>query len=213
MDIQLLIEPQGSESPESKKSSTPIASNSTRATPALSAQTQSPAYAGTSSPTRSSTLPEYASSSPVYGATHVYSTSRTSVLLSLAQGGLVLPAISELQHHQNPSQQPQFRPLYANHQVLAGPNGSSPSQMLKQAVILPEESPEKKQLKWTPEEDNLIIELRNQGMIWDDIAKHCPGRSPISCRLRYQNYLEKRVIWDEEKKNKLARLYTRYVQS
>lgn len=48
-------------------------------------------------------------------------------------------------------------------------------------------------------------------MKWDDIAKRLPGRSSISCRLRYQNYLEKRAIWDEEKKNKLARLYARYV--
>lgn len=48
-------------------------------------------------------------------------------------------------------------------------------------------------------------------MKWDDIAKRLPGRSSISCRLRYQNYLEKRAVWDEEKKNKLARLYARYV--
>ncbi|KAF3029176.1 hypothetical protein E8E12_000183 [Didymella heteroderae] len=75
---------------------------------------------------------------------------------------------------------------------------------------LPDESPAKKQSKWTPEEDNLTIELRGQGMKWDDIAKRLPGRSSISCRLRYQNYLEKRAIWDEEKKNKLARLYARF---
>ena len=36
------------------------------------------------------------------------------------------------------------------------------------------------------EEDNLTIELRGQGMKWDDIAKRLPGRSSISCRLRYQ---------------------------
>ncbi|OAG07806.1 uncharacterized protein CC84DRAFT_1047788, partial [Paraphaeosphaeria sporulosa] len=78
---------------------------------------------------------------------------------------------------------------------------------------LPEESPAKKQSKWTPEEDNLTIELRGQGMKWDDIAKRLPGRSSISCRLRYQNYLEKRVVWDEEKKDKLTRLYARYARS
>ncbi|KAJ4347819.1 uncharacterized protein N0V89_009189 [Didymosphaeria variabile] len=85
--------------------------------------------------------------------------------------------------------------------------------MLKRATSqtpLPEESPAKKQSKWTPEEDNLTIELRGQGMKWDDIAKRLPGRSSISCRLRYQNYLEKRAVWDEEKKNKLARLYARF---
>jgi hypothetical protein len=73
------------------------------------------------------------------------------------------------------------------------------------------EPPAKKQSKWSPEEDALIIELRGSGMKWDDISKRLPGRSPISCRLHYQNYLEKRSEWDEERKNKLARLYERQV--
>ncbi|OIW27943.1 hypothetical protein CONLIGDRAFT_682951 [Coniochaeta ligniaria NRRL 30616] len=68
----------------------------------------------------------------------------------------------------------------------------------------------KKQSKWSAEEDALIIELRGSGMKWDDISKRLPGRSPISCRLHYQNYLEKRSEWDEERKNKLARLYERF---
>ena len=71
------------------------------------------------------------------------------------------------------------------------------------------DSPAKKQSKWSAEEDALIIELRGSGMKWDDISKRLPGRSPISCRLHYQNYLEKRSEWDEERKNKLARLYER----
>ena len=74
----------------------------------------------------------------------------------------------------------------------------------------PSESPaKKKQSKWTAEEDAAIIELRGNGMKWEDISKHLPGRSAISCRLRFQNYLERRSEWDEEKKNKLARLYER----
>ncbi|KAL1876915.1 hypothetical protein VTK73DRAFT_8992 [Phialemonium thermophilum] len=72
------------------------------------------------------------------------------------------------------------------------------------------DSPAKKQSKWSPSEDALIIELRGRGMKWDDISKRLPGRSPISCRLHYQNYLERRSEWDEEKKNKLARLYERF---
>ncbi|KAI2610970.1 uncharacterized protein GGS25DRAFT_175809 [Hypoxylon fragiforme] len=71
------------------------------------------------------------------------------------------------------------------------------------------ESPAKKQTKWSSDEDRLIIELRQSGMKWEDISKKLPGRSAISCRLHYQNYLEKRCEWDEEKKNKLARLYER----
>lgn len=74
----------------------------------------------------------------------------------------------------------------------------------------PSESPaKKKQSKWTADEDASIIELRGNGMKWEDISKQLPGRSAISCRLRFQNYLERRSEWDEEKKNKLARLYER----
>ncbi|RYO93802.1 hypothetical protein DL764_007921 [Monosporascus ibericus] len=72
------------------------------------------------------------------------------------------------------------------------------------------ESPAKKQSKWSAEEDALIIELRGGGMKWEDISKRLPGRSAISCRLHYQNYLERRSEWDEERKNKLARLYERF---
>ena len=48
-------------------------------------------------------------------------------------------------------------------------------------------------------------------MKWEEIAKHVPGRSAIACRLHYQNFLERRAAWDEEKKNKLAQLYNRSV--
>ena len=73
------------------------------------------------------------------------------------------------------------------------------------------DQPVKKQTKWSSEEDALIIELRGKNMKWEDVSKRLPGRSAISCRLHYQNYLERRSEWDEERKNKLARLYERYV--
>ncbi|KAK5937005.1 hypothetical protein PMZ80_010754 [Knufia obscura] len=75
---------------------------------------------------------------------------------------------------------------------------------------LASESPAKKQSKWSAEEDAKIIQLRGEGMKWEDISKHLPGRSAISCRLHYQNYLERRSEWDEDRKNKLARLYERF---
>jgi hypothetical protein len=68
----------------------------------------------------------------------------------------------------------------------------------------------KKQTKWSPEEDTIIIELRGRGMKWEDVSKGLPGRSTISCRHRYQKYLERRSEWDEERKNKLAMVYERY---
>ena len=56
----------------------------------------------------------------------------------------------------------------------------------------PAESAEKKIFSWTADEDASLIELRGNTMKWEDIAKHLPGRSAISCRLRSQNYLEQR---------------------
>ncbi|KAL7903957.1 hypothetical protein GGI35DRAFT_484922 [Trichoderma velutinum] len=70
--------------------------------------------------------------------------------------------------------------------------------------------PAKKNSKWSTEENAIIIELRGRGMKWDEASKRLPGRSAISCRLHYQNYLERRSEWDEERKNKLARLYERF---
>lgn len=63
--------------------------------------------------------------------------------------------------------------------------------------------------KWSPTEDAAIIEMRHNRMKWEDIAKCLPGRSALSCRLRFQNYLERRMEWNDEKKDKLARLYER----
>ncbi|KXT07114.1 hypothetical protein AC578_2389 [Pseudocercospora eumusae] len=91
---------------------------------------------------------------------------------------------------------------------MSGPSGNK---RLAPPHPHPSETPaKKKQSKWTADEDRSIIELRGNGMKWEDISKHLPGRSAISCRLRFQNYLERRSEWDEEKKNKLARLYERF---
>lgn len=92
------------------------------------------------------------------------------------------------------------------------PTSLRPSIPIKrQASTTDLQSPAKKQSKWSPEEDARIIQLRGDGMKWEDISKLLPGRSAISCRLHYQNYLERRSEWDEDRKNKLARLYERYV--
>ncbi|KAK0824924.1 hypothetical protein LTR91_019519 [Friedmanniomyces endolithicus] len=63
--------------------------------------------------------------------------------------------------------------------------------------------------KWTIAEDASIVKLRRDGRKWRDAAEELPGRSATSCRLRYQNYLERRPQWDEKKQDKLALLYDR----
>ncbi|KAL2007147.1 hypothetical protein VTN00DRAFT_8585 [Thermoascus crustaceus] len=100
------------------------------------------------------------------------------------------------------------RPAVSMPATTASIPSSIPAKRLQPAH--PAESPAKKQSKWSAEEDALIIELRGSGMKWEDISKRLPGRSAISCRLHYQNYLERRSEWDEDRKNKLARLYERF---
>jgi hypothetical protein len=71
----------------------------------------------------------------------------------------------------------------------------------------PGSSRAKARAKWSSEEDTLIINLRGKDLRWEDIAKQLPGRSATACRLHYQNYLEKDVDWDEDRKDHLARVY------
>lgn len=139
------------------------------------------------------------------------------------QGQLYHQAMQAIQYHQPYMPHPQhFPPPGIGFPGYAPPGMSDPrfpphipvthtgTSNKRPAGPHPAASPaKKKQSKWTSDEDASIIELRGNGMKWEDISKHLPGRSAISCRLRFQNYLERRSEWDEEKKNKLARLYER----
>ncbi|KAL8841759.1 MAG: hypothetical protein Q9170_000792 [Blastenia crenularia] len=64
--------------------------------------------------------------------------------------------------------------------------------------------------QWSEADSDLLLRLRGDHMKWDDVAKHFPGRTNTACRLRYQNYLERKYSWTDEKKAKLARLYDRH---
>ena len=74
-------------------------------------------------------------------------------------------------------------------------------------------SPAKKSSKWSSAENAKVIRLRSKGVKWNDVSKQMLGRSMTACRLHFQNYLERREPWDEEKKNKLARVYERCVRA
>lgn len=71
-------------------------------------------------------------------------------------------------------------------------------------------SPRISKKKWLQVEDKKIIKLRAEKESWEKISQQLRGRSAMSCRLRYQNYLE-RPEWDEAKKKQLALLYDRYI--
>ncbi|KAI4119663.1 MAG: hypothetical protein LQ345_000461 [Seirophora villosa] len=65
--------------------------------------------------------------------------------------------------------------------------------------------------QWTKWEDKLVLERRqiNPPVTWDVIAAEIPNRTPIACRLRFQNYLERKAEWTDAVKEQLARLYDR----
>jgi hypothetical protein len=78
-------------------------------------------------------------------------------------------------------------------------DGLRSTQMVDSTPNLPElHLKSKLQSNWTKAEEDLLMELRDAGKKFDNIAKSLPGRSSISCLLRY-----------EDKKDILATLYSR----
>lgn len=70
-----------------------------------------------------------------------------------------------------------------------------------------------KKARWSSDTDEALIKLREEeGMRWDDIKTHFPGRSALSCRLRYYTFHRPQSQLDEEVKNNLARYYEEYVR-
>lgn len=205
MDISRLIESRDSESP-SRGNGSVASANSSNGGSRLYATEPSP-YTPTS--TYSSTP------APVTVGSQSYFLQAPSSA-PIPRGSLLpSPSHSTESHHV----QLQQRPLYPQPPSRASlgpgyvsqphPHVSNPPTK-RSAPNTPHPSePAKKSSKWNDEETQLNVELRRTGMKWEDIAKRIPGRSSTSCRLRYQNYSEKKQEWNEEKKNTLARLYIR----
>ena len=177
------------------------------------------------SPPPSNTQPPYprSISVPTSGSQHPLVSSPSTSSTSQFSTSTAPPNIYQTGHqHQQQQQQlpyPQQQQQQVYGQRRPGPPLPVPPPSAAQSAISkrpppsnihPSASPAKKHnSKWGPDEDALIIQLRGGGMKWEDISKKLPGRSVIACRLHYQNYLERRTPWDEEKKDKLARLYDR----
>ncbi|KAI4153998.1 MAG: hypothetical protein L6R39_001475 [Caloplaca ligustica] len=87
-----------------------------------------------------------------------------------------------------------------------------PTSSKRTASASPQESRQagKKTRQWSKADSDELLELRGKGWKWDDIAATFPGRSNTACRLRYQNYLERKYPWTDKEKEDLARLYERY---
>ena len=133
--------------------------------------------------------------------------SRATPLVWESQGGYYVPSNQPL-----PSSVSHIHGVQSPHpqQLTEWSKSCAPNKRKSDSGEHDEGPPTKKSsTKWNAEENQLIIELRGQGMKWSDISRRIPGRTELACRLHYQNYLEKRGDWDEERKNKLARVYER----
>ncbi|KAL8660478.1 MAG: hypothetical protein Q9202_006514 [Teloschistes flavicans] len=67
--------------------------------------------------------------------------------------------------------------------------------------------------QWSDSDSDELVKLRGQNMKWEDIARRFPNRSHVACRLRYQNYMERKYHWTDDKNGKLARLYESHKQA
>jgi hypothetical protein len=122
-----------------------------------------------------------------------------------ARDGCYHPEGSQAQAYQSPYSQPRNYQHQNYQSPCSSVDGPQVSAATKGDARGSSRPMVKARSKWTREDDTLLIKLRGENMKWEDIAKEFPGRSAISCRLHYQNYLEKGVKWSEDKKDDLAR--------
>lgn len=67
--------------------------------------------------------------------------------------------------------------------------------------------------KFTPEEDEKLIQLANTKTRWEEIAKELPGRNGRQCRDRYKNYLKPGYFngqWTHEEDEILQKKYNEF---
>lgn len=64
---------------------------------------------------------------------------------------------------------------------------------------------------WPPENDEMLMRARQQGLNWQPIASQCfPGKTANACRKRHERLMEKRTSaesWDGVKIEELAKAY------
>lgn len=70
---------------------------------------------------------------------------------------------------------------------VAIPHEAAAYSKIRQAPL----RPQKKRVRWTPEEDATVLEMRNDGCSWEDIHAALPNRSKETIQVRYSTKLKK----------------------
>lgn len=63
----------------------------------------------------------------------------------------------------------------------------------------------KRRSKWSQEENELLLTLRDSGIMWADIRERLRGRTLDSCRFHYWELLDKKRLYQRRKRQKLLR--------
>jgi hypothetical protein len=83
---------------------------------------------------------------------------------------------------------------------MGGPSGGAPSVVGLEGMPAPAARPRGPKLKFTPEDDQLLIDLKeNKSLTWKQIAEFFPGRSSGTLQVRYCTKLKaKTTQWTDE---------------
>lgn len=105
-------------------------------------------------------------------------------------------------HHRLPDQGPPSKLVRREGDggMTGGGGGGAPSVVGQAGMPLPAARPRGPKLKFTPEDDALLIDLKeNKSLTWKQIADFFPGRSSGTLQVRYCTKLKaKTTQWTEE---------------
>ncbi|KAI1331055.1 hypothetical protein F5Y16DRAFT_408192 [Xylariaceae sp. FL0255] len=113
-------------------------------------------------------------------------------------------------HHRLPDQGPPSKMMRREGDVgmvsgIGGSGGGAPSVVGQAGMPAPAPRPRGPKLKFTPEDDALLIDLKeNKSLTWKQIADFFPGRSSGTLQVRYCTKLKaKTTQWTDETDQKL----------
>ncbi|KAH8668505.1 hypothetical protein BX600DRAFT_258043 [Xylariales sp. PMI_506] len=109
-------------------------------------------------------------------------------------------------HHRLPDQGPPTKMMRRDHDgSLSASVGGAPSVVGQVGMPSPAPRPRGPKLKFTPEDDQLLIDLKeNKNLTWKQIADFFPGRSSGTLQVRYCTKLKaKTTQWTDETDQKL----------
>lgn len=112
------------------------------------------------------------------------------------------PPVHQRHHHHRLPSQATISGTQSGDTELTSPDGVTGSQSVVGQPGMPDPAPRPRgpKLKFTPEEDSLLVELKeNKNLTWKQIADFFPGRTSGTLQVRYCTKLKaKATVWTDE---------------